>query len=196
MFLGSHRALDFLNTRASPRGQLPELIGDGPSFAEWLQAASLLDVSTAARLKRRFGARGLDACAAEARTLREWARDWISRWRDAPGADYGTELSRLNELLERGNYHRKLVVGKEGMRVVERYRIDSPRALIGLVAAPIASLVATENPALVKRCGGAGCTLWFLDRTKAHRRVFCSATACGNRARVAAFRERQRDRRG
>jgi predicted RNA-binding Zn ribbon-like protein len=58
--------------------------------------------------------------------------------------------------------------------------------------AQIASLVATEPPALVKRCAGPGCILWFVDRTKAHRRVFCSATVCGNRAKVAAFRERQR----
>jgi predicted RNA-binding Zn ribbon-like protein len=44
----------------------------------------------------------------------------------------------------------------------------------------------------VKRCEGAECTLWFVDRTKAHRRRFCSATACGNRDKVAAFRARQR----
>jgi predicted RNA-binding Zn ribbon-like protein len=50
----------------------------------------------------------------------------------------------------------------------------------------------TERPALVKRRTGPGCTLWFVDRTKSHGRVFCSATACGNRAKVAAFRDRQR----
>ena len=47
-----------------------------------------------------------------------------------------------------------------------------------------------EDPALLKACAGADCTLWFMDRTKAHRRMFCSATACGNRAKVAAFRRR------
>jgi predicted RNA-binding Zn ribbon-like protein len=52
--------------------------------------------------------------------------------------------------------------------------------------------VARENASLVKQCAGPGCTLWFLDRTKAHARRFCSAAACGNRAKVAAFRERQR----
>jgi predicted RNA-binding Zn ribbon-like protein len=33
---------------------------------------------------------------------------------------------------------------------------------------------------------------WFLDQTKAYKRRFCSAAVCVNRAKVAAFRERQR----
>ena len=52
------------------------------------------------------------------------------------------------------------------------------------------SVLYVRDPALLKACAGADCTLWFLDRTKAHRRMFCSATACGNRAKVAAFRRR------
>nr|WP_254214234.1 CGNR zinc finger domain-containing protein [Burkholderia multivorans] len=32
--------------------------------------------------------------------------------------------------------------------------------------------------------------LWFLDRTKSHRRRWCSKALCGNRQKVAAFRRR------
>jgi predicted RNA-binding Zn ribbon-like protein len=81
---------------------------------------------------------------------------------------------------------------RDGFQVTERWRIDAAAALIAVVAAQLASLVASEPPDLVKRCAGPACTLWFVDRTKAHSRLFCSATACGNRAKVAAFRERQR----
>lgn len=88
-----------------------------------------------------------------------------------------------------------MVITKGGFHVTEQWRIDSADELIAVVAAQIASLVATEQPTLVKRCAGHGCTLWFVDRTKAHGRLFCSATVCGNRAKVAAFRERQRDTR-
>ena len=84
-----------------------------------------------------------------------------------------------------------MVITKDGFQVTERWRIDSADELIAIVAAQIASLVASGEPALVKRCAGPG-TLWFVDRTNAHSRVFCSATACGNHAKVAAFRERQR----
>ena len=189
---GTHPAVDFLNTTFSPRGKPIELIGEGQSFVAWLGSAGLLDARMASKIKRRFGTEALDAVAAEARTLREWAGDWISRWRDAPGGNYEKELRRLNRLLERAKDYREAVVTKRGIQVMERCRIDSADELIALVAAQVALLIATERPALVKRCAGAGCTLWFLDRTKAHGRLFCSAAVCGNRAKVAAFRERQR----
>jgi predicted RNA-binding Zn ribbon-like protein len=191
-FLGGHPAMDFLNTRPTPRGVPVELIGGGPSFAAWLEGAGLLDATTTSTLRRRLGAAALEAAAARARELREWTRDWISRWREAPGGNYRAEVRRLNDLLGRAAYSRELVAAKEGLRVVERRRLDSADDLIALVAEQIASLITTEPPGLVKRCTGPGCTLWFVDLTKAHRRLFCSATACGNRAKVAAFRERQR----
>jgi predicted RNA-binding Zn ribbon-like protein len=192
LFLGSHPAMDFLNTHPTPQGTPVELIGDGTAYIAWLEAAQLLPATTTSRLRRRFGAAALDGAAAQARELREWGRDWIARWRDAPADDYTAELRRLNQLLARATRYPEMVIAEDGFQVTERWRIDSADALIAVVAAPIASLIATEPPALVKRCAGPSCTLWFVDRTKAHRRVFCSAAACGNRAKVAAFRERQR----
>jgi predicted RNA-binding Zn ribbon-like protein len=192
LFLGTHPAMDFLNTRFGPRGKSIELIGEGPSFVAWLVSAGLLDASTASKIKRRFRAEALDAVAAEARTFREWAGEWISRWRDAPSGNYEAELRRLNRLLERAKNYREAVATPNGIQVVERCRIDSADELMALVAVQVTFLIAIEPPALVKRCAGAGCTLWFLDRTKAHGRLFCSAAVCGNRAKVAAFRKRQR----
>ena len=101
-------------------------------------------------------------------------------------------VRRLNHLLARPKCYPEMVITKNGIQVTERWRIDSAEELIAVVAAQIGLLFATEQPALVKRCAGPGCTLWFVDRTKAHSRLFCSATVCGNRAKVAAFRERQR----
>jgi len=193
LFLGSHPAMDFLNTRPRPRGEPVELVGDGSSYVAWLEEAGLLHATTASALKRRFGPTALDEAAAEAREFREWARDWIARWRVAPGREYSTELRRLNRLMARASGYPEMVVTKDkGFHVSERWRMESADELIAVVAAQIASLLANEEPALVKSCAGPGCTLWFVDRTKAHGRLFCSATACGNRAKVAAFRERQR----
>lgn len=192
LFLGSHPAMDFLNTRPTPRGESVELIGDGTSYAAWLEEAKLLDGLSAQKLERRFGSTELDAAAADARKLREWARGWIARWVDAPGKDYAAEHRRLNHLLARAQCYPELVSAKDGPEVANRWRIESAHELVAIVAAQIATLVATEQPALVKQCAGPGCNLWFVDRTRAHARVFCSATVCGNRAKVAAFRERQR----
>src|SRR5688572_21111262 len=192
LFLGGHPALDFLNTLPTPRGEAVELIGDGRSFAGWMESAGLLGGLSAAKLERNLGAGALDGAAAEARKLREWARDWVARWREAPRRDYEAELRRLNRMLERARRISELVATKKGLQIEERHRIEAADDLLAVLAAQIASLVASEQPELVKRCAGAGCSLWFVDRTKAHGRLFCSAAACGNRAKVAAFRERQR----
>lgn len=192
IFVGSHQALDFLNTFMTPYEEQIETIGDGRAFLEWLVAAEMLDETTAAKLLRRFGIKALDAAAAEARKVREWARSWLARWRTALDADYTEEIAVLNKLLARETSKREVVMGDEGFTLVERPHVDSADALLGLVAAQIAALITTEQASLVKSCAGHQCSLWFLDRTKAHRRMFCSASACGNRAKVAAFRERQR----
>ncbi|MET0595670.1 MAG: CGNR zinc finger domain-containing protein [Polyangiaceae bacterium] len=194
LFLAGHPALDFLNTAFTPPpgGEPVEAIGDGASFVAWFVEAGLLNAATASKLKRRFGADGLDEVAAEGRKFRQWTIAWLTRWIEAPTADYGAELQRLNRLLERASSYREVVAAEGGFKSVEHGRLDEAGDLVSILASQLARLVTSEDPALVKRCAGSGCILWFVDRTKAHRRMFCSASACGNRAKVAAFRERER----
>ena len=192
IFLGGHPAIDFLNTAFAPDGRLVETIGDGDAFLNWLTGAGLVQKASAPRIRRRLGSKCLDLAATDARKLREWARTWLERWRLSPAGEYTQELSRLNELLGREACYHEVIVTKEGLRVLEREQLDSVDALLALVARSIAALIAEEHASLIKHCAGSGCTLWFLDRTKRHGRLFCSAALCGNRAKVAAFRERRR----
>ena len=193
LFLGGHAAIDFLNTAYAPDGETVETLDDGRAYVEWFIAAGLLREPEAARVRRRFGAKALDDAAAEARKVREWAREWLLRWRAHPRADYSEELTALNRLLARDARRSEVVESDEGLMLVDQLRLESAETLLGLIAAQIAALITEEDAGLVKRCAGRSCTLWFLDRTKAHRRLFCSAAACGTRAKVAAFRERQRN---
>ncbi len=193
LFLGSHPAVDFLNTAFAPNGMHIETIPDGRALLDWMVGAGLLKEADAARLMRRAGSTVLDSAAQEARKVREWARRWLERWRSAPDDDYDQEIAALNKLLARAAWHDEVVVTDEGARILANVPSNDPDALVALIARQIAALITKENASLLKSCTGSGCTLWFLDRTKAHRRVFCSATACGNRAKVAAFRQRQRD---
>lgn len=192
LFVGSHPAIDFLNTAFAPNGERVETIGDGKAHLDWLVAAGLVDEARASKLIRRSGVKALDTAATEARKIREWARDWLDAWRAEPRKDYGEEIAVLNRLLARGARTSEVVAGKDGLEVIEVPHVETPDALIALVAAQIAALITQEEPSLVKACASSACTLWFLDRTKAHRRLFCSPATCGNRAKVAAYRERQR----
>jgi len=192
VFVGNHPAIDFLNTALAPNGKPIETMGDGKAWLEWLVAAGLLDRRAATKLARRSGAGALDESAAEARRVREWARDWLIRWRANPKGDRREEVAALNKLLARGTYGRQVMITGSELQVAELPRVETAGMLIALVAAQFAELVTKEQPALVKDCASSACTLWFLDQSKAHSRLFCSPSACGNRAKVAAFRERQR----
>jgi predicted RNA-binding Zn ribbon-like protein len=193
LFLAGHPAVDFVNTRYAPDGGVVETIGDGRAFLDWMVAAELVDAAAADRLRRRFGARALDVAAAEAREVREWAREWIARWHAAPAADYREEIAFLNGLLARVPQIAELFTSGRALHLRQRPRVETANALLGLVALELARLVTLEQAGLVKPCAGSACTLWFVDHTKAHRRRFCSAAVCGNRAKVAAFRKRQRE---
>lgn len=176
MLLGGHPAIDFMNTHFVPGGVATELLGDGRAYLDWLIAAGLVE-------PRRYA--GLDEAAAEVRRFRERARGWLARWReDGRFLDAG----ELNRLMARAPVERQLIDGE----LVERPKLDDARALLGVVALQIARLVTAEDHTRLKACAGEDCTLWFLDRSKAGARRFCSAATCGNRAKVAAFRARQR----
>jgi predicted RNA-binding Zn ribbon-like protein len=65
------------------------------------------------------------------------------------------------------------------------------RALGRLVA--IAFLAGLDGTwAHLKECAGEDCNAVFYDRSKNHSGRWCSMSACGNRAKVRAWRERQR----
>ena len=193
-FRAGHPGLDFVNTAflALPERTPVERIGDGAAFLSWLVEAGLVEAGSASALRRRFGGGSLDGVAAEARKLRHWAGDFLARWHTAPGADYTAELRRINRVLERASFYHELVSSRGQLTLAKRCRFELADDLLALVALQLALLVTGEPPELVKRCAGADCVLWFVDRTKAHRRLFCSAAVCGNRAKVAAFRARQR----
>jgi predicted RNA-binding Zn ribbon-like protein len=70
--------------------------------------------------------------------------------------------------------------------------IATVEAALVPVAEAVARLLAEGDFKLVRKCESADCTLWFHDRTKSHHRRWCSMALCGNRAKVAAFRARQK----
>ena len=58
------------------------------------------------------------------------------------------------------------------------------------------SLIVTHHYAkhspeqVLKHCEHKDCVLWFYDKTKAHKRRWCSMKVCGNRHKVMKFRKK------
>jgi len=65
--------------------------------------------------------------------------------------------------------------------------------LIRDIADSFVGLLNDTAPERIKRCGGEDCVLFFVDRSKAASRAWCSMRTCGNRHKAAVhYRRRQR----
>ena len=200
IFVGDHLAMDFLNSTAVPSGERIEWLLSGPDLVDWLKRAGAIESEIASDFSAEGSAlRALDAVAGQARTLREWLRRFVIRHAGhALGASALRELTPLNRLLSRDDSYgrvelattRKQKAGDDGYafrwRLVRRW--STPEQLLLPIAHAIGDLVCHADFELIHACEGQGCTLMFLDRTKAHARRWCSMAVCGNRAKAAVHR--------
>ena len=114
---------------------------------------------------------------------------------DAPGVDAAAGM--LNRLLERAG-NRPRLSDHDGtpwhLHVTDE---DASWAdwLAATTGLGLARLLAEDGTARLGRCAAPGCRRVFAGGPRNHRRRYCSP-ACGNAARVAAFRARRRDRTG
>ena len=199
-FVTDDVAINFLNTAANAAGGRVDAVGDGRSFLDWLRTAGLVSEEVRLKCERAHGSAKINEAAAEARALRTWLRGFVdARGHERPRALKASQLEPLNRILRRGESFEQIVVHLQGgVRAREaplvrelRERLRSPHALLVPVARSIAKLVCGDQFADVRTCNGGGCTLMFIDRTRARRRQWCSMSTCGNRAKVRAHRNRK-----
>jgi predicted RNA-binding Zn ribbon-like protein len=114
---------------------------------------------------------------------------------DAPGVDAAAR--RINRLLERAD-NRPRLSDHDGTAWHLHVTDDDAGWADWLAATTglgLARLLAEDGTARLGRCAAPGCRRVFAGGPRNHRRRYCSP-ACGNAARVAAFRDRRRGRTG
>ena len=180
--IADHLALEILNTQAIRDGENFDTWRDDASVVAWLIRMGLLEAEQSG-MDRWRGIRR--RCVG----LRGVARQLI----EARKKNRSVDESLLNDYLERAPSLMRLVRDRDGNLVLARERTgsDVDRA-VGILAEEVASLLTAANFDLVKQCEHPDCVLWFYDRTKSHRRRWCSMALCGNRQKVARFRKRAR----
>jgi predicted RNA-binding Zn ribbon-like protein len=203
LFLADAPALDFLNSIASPSGAPIDWLSSGEDLLDWLRAAELAPLEVLSAMRRSAGPGELDAVAAQARALREWYRGFVRAHLGKPlRSEVLRELTPLNRLLERDQEFGQITKRERGpgsrggptlaWNPVRRW--PTPESLLIPIGRTMADLVCEEDFSFVKACEGTSCTLLMLDRTHARARRWCSMALCGNRAKQAAHRERERSR--
>jgi len=180
-FIADHPALDLLNTVAVSNGVPTDFLQSDADVMAWLERAG-------------FVAQGMQDGAPVARLLevargfREMLRDLVDRRK----AGEALNLGALNSYLAQASRHLELVADADGrLKLQARYDAGSAKKLIAPLVESAAELLVDGDFSLIKHCENPECILIFLDKTKSHRRRWCSMAGCGNRAKVASFRQRQ-----
>jgi len=198
IFLGDAPGLDFLNSIATPIDTVVDWINDGEGYLGWLAQAKLVSADVLRDMRAHALPGELDKIADQARSLREWFRSFVLRYRGRPlRAEALAELAPLNRLLERDEKFSRVIfrpIGREPFTLETVRRWRGPDALLIPVGEALARLVCTEDFSNIKACEGAVCTLLFADHTRGRQRRWCSMAICGNRAKQAAHRHRLRAR--
>ncbi|WP_222890166.1 ABATE domain-containing protein [Enterobacter sp. C2] len=179
LFLADNLALDFINSEYGTGDDRHDCFDDDRSVIDWLETAGLVPK----------GAVAPPQLLAEARQLRDAARAVVHAAMKSSEAD----VTVINRILEKGRPETRLKWDQD----TQRYRVDvrsdaaSPEGLLWPVADALVKLVTDEKFEYVRQCEAHNCILLFHDLSKSHRRRWCSMATCGNRTKVAAFRNRK-----
>ncbi|HUF75494.1 MAG TPA: CGNR zinc finger domain-containing protein [Longimicrobiales bacterium] len=185
---GPDHALDLVNTLGPVEGSAGDRLQTPEQLLTWLSARGL----------GRERLEALRASPAEAAVLLREARrlrDDVARAFDAlrerrdvpPEAAYG-----IDRVLAERSVAIRLRGEGAGLRLEEEPRSPSLAALLAPLARSAAELITGSDPRRLRRCAAADCNAWFVDTSKGGRRRWCSMATCGNRAKAARHRRRQR----
>lgn len=198
LFVADALGLDFLNSIATPVDAPVDWIADGDGLLRWLAQAGLVPTDQLDALKARAMPGELDQVASQARSLREWFREFVRKHIGRPLSVRALrDLAPLNRLLERNEGFGQIVPGSDGgeplqIRQLRRWR--SPEALLLPIGEAMAKVVCDEDFTHVRACEGHACTMIFADHTRGRARRWCTMAVCGNRAKQAAHRHRLKDK--
>jgi predicted RNA-binding Zn ribbon-like protein len=189
VFLGDHPAIDFANTVVISDGRLQDLLSSWKDLVAWFSQAGLPPVP--------------DVPARRQTDALNQVIQLRGAWKEAlekivTGAQVGDKLlEKLNVVLTAQTFHEAL--HRQGRNGFQLSRSASPlqgeKGVLVVLARQIAHFLAEAHLPHLHRCANkTSCILFFYDTTKNHRRRWCSVASCGNRHKVAAFRQRQSKR--
>jgi predicted RNA-binding Zn ribbon-like protein len=193
--VGDHPALDFLNTIANLNGHVVDWLESGDDLLAWMVAVKAIDDAAVARFSGPAHRESLKTALSDIVAFREWFRRLLSEAK-AQGEVRLTpaQRQRLNSALSKVPSILWVDESDNGSILTSKRVFEKPGDLIGVIAGWVAELLCESDLSLVRRCESQDCVLWFYDRSKNHRRRWCSSDTCGNREKVAAHRARKRQK--
>lgn len=181
LWLANWPAVDFVNTEIMQSQERVDLFRTGQDVADWLRTAGLSNAPYSATFEE-----GLLRAARDYRKCLRSAFEKLASSGEIPA----NAISATNRLLEGSRF--SLCLQRDGgeFRLEKRWNFTSAEDHLIPVALSFAELLSTADLGRVRGCKNPECILFFYDTSKSGTRTWCSLDNCGNKLRMAAFRQR------
>jgi predicted RNA-binding Zn ribbon-like protein len=190
--IGGHVAVDLVNTvwwRGDDERRRDSL-SDFPTLVAWSARVQLLDASTALRLTRiaADAPRRAERALVRVRRLRESLHAvmvaTIAQRRPSP-----VHLKPLYAAMVEAVGH---TLPNAELPLRWQVRVESPESFVRSIALQVLAFLQSTDVERLRACEDQACGWLFVDRSRNHRRRWCSSAICGNRARARRHYRRQR----
>ena len=175
---------DFINTLENDAndGTPNEHLQTAERAIEWFAARGLIHAESLETTGK-----DLDRIRTVRAALREIADAVVERRAPKRGA-----LDRVNRTL-RARSTTELVAGPDGIGIGHRHVGDPIDDALARVTEPLVQELASGNPDRLRVCANDMCRWVFYDESRAGKRRWCDMSSCGNRAKAARHRARQKE---
>ncbi|HEY7023946.1 MAG TPA: CGNR zinc finger domain-containing protein [Candidatus Limnocylindrales bacterium] len=186
--------LDFVNSLEYSKGLPHDELTSATVAVQWFQQHSLLHSDMAAALNAEVAG---DQAAAERLLQRvQKTRSALRELLDAavekrPPSD--SALREVNRAL-RAPYVYELVPAADGVSLDHRHDGDPINGALSRLSEAVARELTQDDKERLRVCANDECRWVFRDNSPAGRRKWCDMSSCGNRAKAARHRERQKQK--
>jgi len=186
--------LDFVNTLEFERGEPVDNLVDVATAVRWLEEHALLHRESASTIIADAESDGSTAerVMSRIRRVRAALRDLLDASVEARPPAAGA-LRDVNRTL-RAPYIYELVPAADGVSLDHRHEGDPISGALARLSEAIARELTQADKDRLRVCANEECRWVFRDNSPAGRRKWCDMSTCGNRAKAARHRERQKAR--
>ena len=190
VLLGGRLAVDFANAPSYPGAPFNDLSWE--EFIGFLEAARIVSSERSDQLLAlpQTDPRAAHALLTRATHLRDALREiFTALVRHEPVSPESTKP--INDVLRITEGHDELTQSEGRWKILFVARETGLDWLLAAIARSAAEIVLDDDAAKVRVCANPACGLFFCDKSRTHKRRWCSMAICGNRNKVASFARRR-----
>jgi predicted RNA-binding Zn ribbon-like protein len=190
VLLGGRLAVDFANAPSYPGAPFNDLSWE--EFIGFLEAARIVSSERSEQLLAlpETDPRAAHALLVRAIRLRDALREiFTALVRREPIAPEW--IKPINDVLRITEGHDELTAVDGRWNILFVARETGLDWLLAAIARSAAEIVLEGDAAKVRVCANPACGLFFCDKSRTHKRRWCSMAICGNRNKVASFARRR-----